>query len=204
MIQRLKLWTAPVGWRLLAATIRIPVCHPDPLGDGRPVIFACLHRDIIPAILYVRPAHPSLLVSNSPDGEILIRSLGRASYGFVRGAAGEEGSRRAFLGMLRELRDGRSVGVAVDGPRGPFGTIRDGVLQLARRSGAAILPLVAGPRRALALKTWDRTVVPLPLSRVEVLVGEPLALARQATAHDVAALRQALHDFFLPPVSAKG
>jgi lysophospholipid acyltransferase (LPLAT)-like uncharacterized protein len=190
-LQRLKLLLAPPLWRLLTASWR---CNATPLGataPGGPVIFACLHRDILPAIHYCRPARPTLLVSKSPDGAILIDTLARDGYGFVRGSTGHDG-REGFVGLLRTLREGRHVGVAVDGPKGPFGHVHPGALQLARRSMAPIVPLTVSGRGCLRLDTWDRTVVPLFWARLVVQAGEPVQVPADADAGQLAACQQEL------------
>jgi lysophospholipid acyltransferase (LPLAT)-like uncharacterized protein len=176
--------------------VRIHPAGAGPAPGEAPVIFACLHRDIIPAILYVQPWRPALLISDSPDGEILIRTLARGGYRFVRGSTGKEGS-RAFVRLLAHLREGVSVGLAVDGPRGPYGTIRDGVIQLSRRSGCPIVPLVARPGRHRVLGTWDRTVLPWPFSSVRMVSGAPLQVTREAVGARGAAWRTRLARFLL-------
>lgn len=191
--QALKLACAPPLWHLLRRSVRLAPPPPPP-GAG-PRIFACLHRDILPAILYVRPCRPVLMVSSSPDGDILVRTLGEDDFGFVRGSGEEHGS-RAFLSLCRLVEEGRCAGLAVDGPKGPYGIVRDGVLHLARRTGAAIVPLRAEAPRALVLATWDRTVVPLPGGRVTVTAGEPLAVARDANGAALAQVRARLEAFF--------
>ena len=166
-LQALKLRLGPAGWRLLFGGVRVRRLAPAPDPSRPPVIYACLHRDLIPAILHVRPARPTLLVSRSPDGDILVRILAPHGFGFSRGSTGKDGG-RAFVHLLRALRAGRSVGVAVDGPRGPFGEVQEGVVQLSRRSGCPIVPLRVRPGRHWKLRNWDRTVVPCPLSTVAV------------------------------------
>ncbi len=185
--QRLKLGLGPAGWRLLAVTCRHRTTSLAPGPVAEPVIFACLHRDILPAMLYCRSARPHLLISKSDDGEILVRTLGRCGFGFVRGSTGHAGH-EGFVGLLRALRNGQHVGVAVDGPRGPSGRVHDGVLQLAKRAQAPILPLVARCRGPLVLSTWDRTRVPLPFSAFAVDDKPPVLVAADA---DDAALEAA-------------
>jgi len=192
-VQRLKLLLAPPAWRLLRATVRVEPSAPPPAPGPR--IFACLHRDILPAILHVRAARPVLMISASADGDILVRTLGARDYGYVRGSGEEHGS-RAFVALCRAVEEGRSAGLAVDGPKGPFGLVRDGVIQLARRTGAPILPLRATARRALVLGTWDRTVVPLPGGRVSLETGAPLTVPREADEAELARVRAALQAFF--------
>lgn len=195
--QALKLLLAPPTWRLLAGSWRAVETGPPPPGPG-PWIFACLHRDILPAIRHVRRHRPVLLVSNSPDGDILVRTLGDREYGFVRGASGEDGG-RAFVLLKQALAGGRHVGIAVDGPKGPFGVVHAGVLRLARVTGAPIVPLRARAARARSLGTWDRTLVPWPGARVVVERGEAIALNAADSAETVAAAHRRLAGFLVAP-----
>lgn len=173
LLQRLKLTATPWVYRGLTGSLRFRPPHVLEASPPLPAIFACLHRDMLLAIPFVAPARPALLVSRSDDGEILLRTLARDGFAFVRGSTGKEGG-PAFRGLLDALAAGTSVGIAVDGPRGPFGRVHEGVVRLAVRSGAPIVPLTARPGRHLRLKTWDRTVVPLPFSSVAMEVGRPL------------------------------
>ncbi len=172
-LQSWKLRLAAPAWRLLIRLVPVrprPAARPAHPG---PVIYACLHRDLIPAILYVRPVRPVLLVSQSADGEVLIRALGRHGFGFARGSTGRGGG-PAFMRLLAALRAGRSVGVAVDGPRGPFGAVGEGVVQLSRLSGRPVVPLRARARHCWRLRTWDGTLVPWPGAATRVDEGAPL------------------------------
>ncbi len=194
-LQRWKLVLAPVAWHFLKSTVSVGEFVPrGDLGDG-PVIFACLHRDILPAIMYVRSARPALLVSDSPDGDILVKTLGQRDYRIVRGATGGDG-RRALVLLRRELEAGHSVGLAVDGPEGPFGSIREGVLHLARLTGTPVVPLVARASHPLILNTWDRTVVPVPFRKVEMDTGPVMRISRDAGDVDMKKHLAGLAEFF--------
>lgn len=195
-MQGLKLALAPVAWRLLRGSFRVNRWSAETEAGPGPFIFACLHRDILPAIIFVEPARPYLLVSKSTDGDILVRTLGTGNYGFVRGATGEDGS-RALVALRKELAAGHSIGLAVDGPKGPFGVIHAGVLKLASLSQAPILPLVARASWSVQLQTWDRTLVPLPLGKVQIEVGQPLYVAPELDAEKMAAAARELEASFL-------
>jgi len=174
LVKKFKRSVTPWVYRGLAASVRVDLSGaPDP-GSG--MIFAGLHRDMIPAVFGLTTYRPALLVSRSDDGEILIRTLAPYGFGFVRGSTGKEGG-AAFRGLLGQLAAGRSVGIAVDGPRGPYGKIHDGALRLARRSGAPIVPMIATPGAHLTLKTWDRTVIPAPGSRLSLSFGSPISVS---------------------------
>ena len=190
-LHRFKSALAPPIWRLLTRSWRCNMTALEPHPPTGPVIFACLHRDIMPAIWYCSPARPTLLVSKSPDGAILIDTLARDGYGFARGSTGHDG-REGFVGLLRTLRQGRHVGLAVDGPRGPFGHVHDGVLQLARRSGAVIVPLTVRGRGCFRLDTWDRTLVPLPWAHLVVTAAATLTVPAAADTAELETLRAEL------------
>jgi len=192
--QALKLACAPLGWRILTGAWRFEAVGTLPPGRG-PWIFACLHRDILPAICHVRTYRPVLLVSNSLDGEILVRTLGRRDYGFARGASGDDGG-RAFVLLKQALAAGRPVGIAVDGPLGPYGVVQPGVLRLAQVARVPIVPLRAEARRAKRLATWDRTMVPWPGTRIVMHYGQALRPAPEATSTALAEARASLVAFF--------
>ena len=196
--QALKLKLAPASWRLLLRSVRL--APTDVLAAGAPagpVIYACLHRDILPCLMFVRTAKPHLLVSGSEDGDILVRALAGAGFGFVRGATGEGGG-SALVEMRRVLAAGGAVGIAVDGPKGPFGEIRDGITHLSRLTGTPVVPLAAEASWALRLRTWDRTVVPLPGSIVRMRVGPATVVGDGAPEDQAARLRATLAAFFDP------
>lgn len=192
-MQGLKLFLAPKFWRFFETTLRLETYPEDP--TSQPVIFASLHRDLIPAIMYVKPTKLAIVVSNSPDGDILVHALGDKNYNFVRGASGKDGG-RAFVGMRRMLDSGISVGVAVDGPDGPFGKIHDGALHLARKTGFPIVPIKACPSRAIVLRSWDRTIIPLPFSSVGMVCGSPIFIPQDS--QEFGTPRKILEEFFRP------
>ena len=195
LLHRLKLLLAPLGWNLLRKTVSVSSPTADFSGTHESVIFACLHQDILPAMLYVRTQRPVLLISTSTDGEILIRALGRTDFGFVRGQTGAEGA-RALVELRRSLEAGRNIGLAVDGPKGPYGSIQPGVLQLARLTGAVVLPLRAHSSSAIILDTWDRTVVPRPFSRVDIVCGPEIRLTPESSETEMGDAHQVLAAFF--------
>jgi lysophospholipid acyltransferase (LPLAT)-like uncharacterized protein len=77
------------------------------------------------------------------------------------------------------FRRGHSCGMIADGSRGPARIAQKGVLYLARETQAPILPVAVAARRKLTFNTWDRFELPLPFSRLALLVGEPLWVRRQ-------------------------
>src|SRR5258705_220481 len=77
----------------------------------------------------------------------------------------------------------------VDGPKGTALVAKPGAVVLAR---ATCLPIVQGTwwaRPVLRVQSWDRTLVPLPFSRIVFAFGAPLYVAADATDADLEAHR---------------
>lgn len=106
------------------------------------------------------------ILTPSLDGRLLGAALEHfeidhllATYG-KRGVAGSlEFSRRVEQGALGLL--------AVDGPRGPAGVARPGVLQLARACNAQIYLAVTSSHPSVSFRSWDRARLPLPFAVTE-------------------------------------
>lgn len=192
---KIKMTLVPLVWRAYRKSLRLTEYESESRPPTQPLIFTCLHRDMLVALMHVKSAHPTLLVSNSPDGDILVQCLGHQHYQYVRGATGE-GGQRAFVALRKALEAGQSVGVAVDGPKGPFGVINDGALLLSRLSGAPIVPLVTVASHSFSLGSWDRTLVPHFFSRVTMRHGPSLVIARDAGEADLVAAKTRLRRFF--------
>jgi lysophospholipid acyltransferase (LPLAT)-like uncharacterized protein len=66
-----------------------------------------------------------------------------------------------------------------------------GMVALAKMAGVPFLPIMISARPAITLKkTWDRTMIPLPFSKVVVLYDDPIAIPREARGEALEALRQ--------------
>jgi hypothetical protein len=78
--------------------------------------------------------------------------------------------------MVRDIRAGRSTAFTLDGPRGPARVAKPGAVWLATATGAPLLPVHAECERSWELRSWDRTQIPKPFSRVHMVVGKPIAL----------------------------
>jgi len=171
-------------------TLRVSVLEPEGLRRaGGPLVLAFFHGTQFPLLAWPRPRRTSVLVSLSKDGEMQSRALGLLGFQVLRGSSSRAGA-MGLRGLLRTQRKGDDVAMAVDGPRGPRGQAKGGAITLARASGAALVPMGAFARRALVFgKTWDQFSLPLPFSRIFVVVGDALGDVREV---DESALTRAI------------
>ena len=114
--------------------------------------------------------------SESRDGEIQAQILRRFGFDVVRGSSKRKGE-RALLGMVDGLRKGKTIALAVDGPRGPLHEVKQGVTYLAGKLNKPIVPVVTGARRYWILgKIWDRYMLPKPFTAGVVIYGNPIVV----------------------------
>jgi lysophospholipid acyltransferase (LPLAT)-like uncharacterized protein len=157
-----------------------------------PAIVAFWHNRLamMPACWPV-PAPFHMLISSHPDGRLVANTIAHFGFGSIAGSSTRGGS-DAMRQLVRAIKGGASVGITPDGPRGPRMTVGDGVLALARLTGAPILPLSVSVSRRIVLNTWDRLIVPLPFGRGAMIWGNPIAVPRDASETEIAALRISL------------
>ncbi|HET6349892.1 MAG TPA: lysophospholipid acyltransferase family protein [Candidatus Krumholzibacteria bacterium] len=162
--------------RVLGFSWRIRIEGEDALERARVlsprVIFVFWHGRLLPLSFTHRNRLIHVLASEHADGEMLGQTIRRLGFGHVRGSS-TRGGTRAILELAERVRDGFDLGVTVDGPRGPRGVVKPGVLEVARQTGAVILPITTASNRHKAFSSWDAFQLPAPFARVVVRYGEP-------------------------------
>ncbi len=142
------------------------------VADG-PVIGVFWHYSFAFILHLVRGNSAAVMVSASRDGEYIARIARLYAYVPVRGSSNRLGA-SALRGLIRQLRKGRHAALVGDGSQGPARKLQAGVVLLAAKTGAPILPMTWAAKRYLTFNSWDRTVLPLPFTRVHFIMGEPV------------------------------
>lgn len=160
-------------------------------GD-KPVIIAFWHNRLF-LMPYCWPSKQPfhMLISAHADGRLIAKTVSWFGISTVVGSKSKGGS-DATRKLLRLLKDGTSVGITPDGPRGPRMHASEGALALARLSGVTIVPAAAATCRRKVLSTWDRLVIPMPFSKGARVWGDPITVPREADSAELEALRGAL------------
>jgi lysophospholipid acyltransferase (LPLAT)-like uncharacterized protein len=171
--------------RLICAysrTFRLTVRNEQPwrehLARGGSVILCSWHQQFFSFVRHFRgyrAFRPALMISQSADGSLIAGVARRMGWQTVRGSSSRDGF-KAMLGMIRHVRDHHLGAHIVDGPRGPAGVIKKGVIHMARETGAALVPVYAEAERAWRFRSWDRFFVPKPFSRVCIRFGDIVEL----------------------------
>jgi lysophospholipid acyltransferase (LPLAT)-like uncharacterized protein len=196
-------------FRLWAKTLRWQLEDPHngvALVRDRPVIFAIWHNRLSmlpPPFDRWFPTRQSIgLISASRDGDLVSLLIERSGYGTIRGST----SRKGVI-ALRQLVDALAAGSNVlftpDGPRGPVYQISPGVIFVAQKSGAPIVPLHMEYSSCWRLKSWDRFCVPHPFSKVRFILGAAIRVEQTPDAEQFEAERLRLQDAMMRLVEQK-
>lgn len=194
-VARMVPWLAAGLMRCLFRLLR--VVHVDRAypercwARGERIIIAFWHGRLL-MMPFAYPGTPSaLLISQHLDGEYLSRIATRFGFEVVRGSA-TRGGMRAVKQMIRAIRERLNLAIAPDGPKGPRAKVKSGVIEMARLTGAPIVPVSFSASRRRLLKSWDAFLVPVPFSRAVYIWGEPMYVPRTATKDEVAQYQEAL------------
>ena len=166
--------------RAIGATLRIELKGGQHLEGGGGKIVAGWHGETFVPAMFWRGKGVWTIISQSRDGEMQARVFGRLGFKVIRGSTGRGGV-RAAVEAINVLRDGALMAFTPDGPRGPSGVVQGGLLLMAKKSGAAIIPAGVSSRRRWRLGTWDRYQIPKPFSRAVIVLGEPIEVPAHAT-----------------------
>jgi lysophospholipid acyltransferase (LPLAT)-like uncharacterized protein len=123
-----------------------------------------------------------VMISRSGDGEINAIAASRLGMGLIRASGSQQakqilkrGGVRGFLEVLKALKEGASVAITADVPKGPARVAGEGIVALAERSGRPIVPMAIATSRRIDLDTWDKATVNLPFGRAALVMGAPIA-----------------------------
>lgn len=170
--------------RILSRTIRWKKRYEFSKDKGK--IYALWHGHALGLALFALDRNIVVLVSRFMDGEIATRILHGLGFDTVRGSSEEglkkekKGGRTAVLKLIELLKEGRNVAITVDGPKGPPFKVKNGVIFLAKKTGAKIIPVAVKFEKYIQLKTWDRLIIPYPFTKGEVVLGEEIEVSPNA------------------------
>ena len=195
---RLIISLGTLFFRLWFFTCRVRIAQPDLheryiTGAGG-LVGATWHRNAIFLVWFFRKVRPMIMFSRSNDGDLLAGFARKLGVIPVRGSS-SAGGREALDEMRAFLRQPgvRKAATVLDGPRGPRCRAKRGMLVLAQEAGVPLLPIMMSADRALTLKkAWDRTLIPLPFSRITVSYAPPWQIPADAGPEELERLRKAV------------
>jgi lysophospholipid acyltransferase (LPLAT)-like uncharacterized protein len=113
------------------------------------------------------------LTSKSKDGDLLAKMLKKWNYKVLRGSSTEGGD--IALGLMIDFaKNGHSIVITPDGPKGPPRKLKAGAVVAAKKAGLPLILAGIGFKNKRLLKSWDSFQVPKFFTRVNVIYSDPL------------------------------
>lgn len=165
----------------------------------RPCIYAMWHAHECCIFGLKDKGNVNVLISRSVDGEIIARASEKLGFQSVRGSKGKKGSVEATMKLIEKLKANQDIAIMVDGPSGPNRKVKEGVIKIAKMSGAPIVPVVwySPDFNFLKLPSWDNFTYPLGYARLINLYGEPIYVNSENSDEDDEKLRLELEKTLL-------
>ncbi len=168
-----RLLRASYRFRIVGAEHRAAAAAAHPSGS---FCLALWHEQLFGSILAHADQPFAPLASLSSDGDLVTFVMNRLGFQTVRGSSSRRGE-EARDDLVEITTKGWFTALTVDGPRGPRRRVKGGVVDIARRSGVAVLPLITTADREWVMRrSWDQFKVPKPFARVCVSYGEPVII----------------------------
>ncbi len=190
--------------QIYSLTLRIRIVNEERwkerLGKGSPILLCTWHQQFFCAIRHFRTYskfNPGLMISQSRDGELIAGVANKTGWHTPRGSS-SRGGRIAMSAMIDHLKTFGFGAHILDGPRGPIGKIKAGVIKMALETDALVVPFYAQPENAWYFNSWDQFMLPKPFSKVTLAFGEALSLAPCSTPEEFEAHLKMLEATMLP------
>ncbi|WP_150526162.1 lysophospholipid acyltransferase family protein [Roseibium sediminis] len=174
----------------------------DTVEDDIPYVVAMWHGQHF-MMPFTRPQHVpvSVMISRSADGEINAVAAKRLGIGLIRASGSQKahqiqkrGGLRGFIECLRTLKEGTSVALTADVPKGPARVSGMGIVQIAKHSGRPIMPVAICTSRSIELNSWDKASINLPFGKGAIVYGEPIHVKDGATDEELEEARLAVEN----------
>lgn len=192
-------WALTTVVRIWFGTVRVEILNRDVFerfardpSSGN-IVAGAWHRNAVFLFYFFRTLGPrGVMISRSKDGDIVANVARRFGYTTMRGSSSRGGAQalQQMIAYMKETHEKRLCGTPVDGPRGPARVVKKGMLAVAKESGALFVPIACSGTRVLTFhKAWDKTMIPLPFSKMVIDFGEPFSIASDADDAEMETMR---------------
>jgi len=161
--------------------------------EAERVIFCFWHGRLLMLPFSTPVRNVSIMISQHRDGDFVSRFTERRGLQSIRGSA-TRGGLAAMKKMIGAHKRGQHLAITPDGPKGPRYLVKSGVIELAKLTGAPILPLTFGAFPRKVLDSWDEFIIPLPFSTGIFLWGNPLSVSADADKEKISEVQRILQE----------
>lgn len=140
-------------------------------------IFAFWHCKLLMMGSGLKGCNGYTLISSHRDGGFIADTLALQGFKTIRGSS-TQGGARALIQMIQKSKsEFCDFGITPDGPKGPKGIVKPGIILLAKKTGVKIYPVMWATSRYWQIKSsWDHFSIPQPFSKGVFVFGNPVSI----------------------------
>ena len=141
-----------------------------------PCLYAMWHGNQCCVFGLQNKAKTNVLISRSRDGDVVAAGVEMLGFKTIRGSKGKKGAVEATLQMIEALKNGENCAMMVDGPKGPYHKVKDGIIKIAQLAKVPIVPMgwSSSNWNLLRFNSWDKFTIPLANVNLINLYGKPI------------------------------
>jgi lysophospholipid acyltransferase (LPLAT)-like uncharacterized protein len=147
-------------------------------------------RALMMPCFWPEPSMMHVLVSPHRDGKISQGILHALGFPTIDGTASNLSRLTALKKILRVLKQGASVAITPDGPRGPRLQLHSQVVNIAKAAAVPIVACTYAVEKGRFLRSWDRALLPYPGGKGCFMFAEPVYVPANASMTEVKQLHQ--------------
>ena len=146
------------------------------MRDKQPFLPCYWHQQSVFCALYLLKLQPqglklAFLASPSRDGEIGVKVFNTLGAKVIRGSSSKSGAKAL---------------------RGPTFEFKPGWLMLAQLCDVPIIPMAYAADKSWKFNTWDKFFLPKPFSKISIVIGKPVYVAKKLQADELDDLQNKL------------
>jgi lysophospholipid acyltransferase (LPLAT)-like uncharacterized protein len=136
-------------------------------------VFAFWHGTMIVPWFVLKNNKPCTIISQSKDGDILVKLLNKWNYNVKRGSS-SKGGKEVLDELISEALNKNSIAITPDGPRGPKNKMKAGAVIVSKKAQIPIILLGVGCKRKMILRSWDSFEIPYFFSKINIFYSDPI------------------------------
>ncbi len=151
-------------------------------------------RTLIMPYFWNKSSKLNALVSPHRDGRMIMHILEKFGIGHISGSS-DKNAKEAALELMQNLKQGNSIAIIPDGPRGPSMELSMSPLFYAQKSGKPIMGITYSISGSIVVtKSWDDMLIPLPFHKGMYAITPPVFIPADATPEQLEEYRQQIEN----------
>lgn len=139
------------------------------------VVYAFFHNRLLYLAYAYRKTMIGVMVSQHRDGDYITGVIKKCKFKAIRGST-TRGGIRALIEIINYSKEGYSIALTPDGPKGPKYSIQEGILLAGLKTGLPIVPVCWNAMRKKVFNSWDNFILPYPFNKFVLVYGEPVII----------------------------